>query len=48
MLSLRTGIIIFLCSEDRSNGTQCGGSAIYVHKSLKVERLDWLGTTRLV
>ena len=27
--------------EDRSNGTRYGGSAIYVHKSLKVERLDW-------
>ena len=27
--------------EDRSKNTRYGGSAIYVHKSFKVERLDW-------
>ena len=27
--------------EDRSNNMRYGGSAIYVHKSFKVERLDW-------
>ena len=27
--------------EDRSNNTRHGGSAIYVHKSLNVEKLNW-------
>ena len=30
-----------LFREDREDGTKHGGSAIYVHSSLKAERLDW-------